>query len=407
MSDFKLGDLFTLKNHPFQTAATEILIGGDASFTPPIMVICEILNSSGDHNIDDGIKDPNQIRGLFYSHKTHKYEKHWFKVDEIKILANVNPEGKKINTEAVTLEVLKSTVRNSEVILNSVSLEISKNKISQESRGFQNVTLKRNPYLDFVPPVMTVIDSRLHETVKDNYYKSNGKKKRTHSTFELKCKYYNPSLTTYSEEWLPIDCVVDITSYFKLNSVIHLMNKHVVYTLETPVKFEESQFAQVKTILKIKEIVFYHYKYVLLAEDVWTLRTIKIDTEKAYALEVMELDDLLEKRIPNSSKHYALSEKEFTRGNLYEISYLSDNGVSTNRLIHVTDKFPIQVSGEQDYLIVANCILRKGQVRHFKVSNIKSSRKVKKNNKNEFIQKSLRAKIVQNDQLESEVKIAI
>lgn len=387
MPEISLGEFFTLKNHAFLPNSTNILIGGDAMFTPPIMLACEILNSNGDHSTDDGTKEANQVKGIFYSHKTHKYESYWFKIDEIKILPTNNPTGAEISTKG-SLQDLKSKYKNKQVILKSVDFELGKNKISQERRSAESLLLKRNPYLDFVPPVMTVIDLRAHETVKDNYHKVTGKKKRTYSAFEFKCKYYNPLLTSYSEEWLPADCLIDITSNFNLENVMNLVDHYFIYPLKSPLLFEEGNMQQVATLIKIKELAFYHYKYTFIGEDVWNPRAIKIDINESLALNSIQTEDLLEKRIPNKTKHYPLTELDFPKEDLYEISYLSDKGISTNRLIYVTDKYSIGTAENPDNLLVANCLLRNGQVRNFKVSNIKSSRKIIKAVKDSFIQKT-------------------
>ena len=388
MPDVNLGDFFTLKSHPFPQNSINILIGGDAMFTPPVMVAFEILNSSGDHNTDDGTKEANQVKGIFYSHKTHKCESHWFKMDEIKILQDNKPTGEKILTKGKTLQGLKSEFRNKQVILKSVDFELEKNKISQERRNAEALTLKRNPYLDFVPPVMTVIDVRAHETIKDNYHKTTGNKKRTYSVFEFKCKYYNPLSISYSEEWISTDYIIDITENFELGSAMALLEQYFIYPLRKPIHFEDNEMEQAATLIRMKEIVFYHYKYTFIGEDLWSPRSIKVGINEALDLEEIGLDQLLEKRKPNKAKKHLLTQVDFLKNGLYEISYLSDRGISTSRLIFVTDKFSIGKDENVDYLLVTNCLLRNGQIRNFKVSNIKSSRKVNKDVKGLFIHKS-------------------
>lgn len=388
MPDINLGDFFTLKSHPFAANSTDILIGGDAMFTPPIMVAFEIYNSNSTPSTDSGPKDANQVKGIFYSHKTHKYEDYWFKIDEIKVLPSNKPTGVEILTEAMTLEELNSKFRNKQVILKSVDFELGKNKISQERRSAESLLLKRNPCLDFVPPVMTVIDVRPHKTVKDNNLKSIGQKKRTYSPFEFKCKYYNPLSTSYSEEWLSTDCLIDITDNFDLEKALTLIDQHFIYDLENPIHFEDSEMEQTATLIKLKELAFYHYKYTFIGEDLWNPRTIKIGITEALALKSIKTEKLFDKKIPNKAEKYPLNEDDFSKNRLYEISYLSDKGISTNRLIYVTEIYSIGSKEDRDYLLVANCLLRNGQFRNFKISNIKSSRKILKAVRKFFIQKS-------------------
>ena len=157
----KLGELITLNTHPFPSkwkSSLEgkkkiILIGADPDFIPPIMVVCEVLN-----NNDNPKKiTTNQVRGVFYSHKSHKYERYWFKAGEVKKILNKKVYHKTIvRLSSRSLSALKNIYINKSVILRNVDVELNKEKISQEQRNFDSINLRRYPHLDFVPPVMTV-----------------------------------------------------------------------------------------------------------------------------------------------------------------------------------------------------------------------------------------------------------
>ncbi len=75
---FELGDIVALKSHPYQTNYSEPKVGAYAHFTPPLMIVIEILNKTT-YNTLTGKKDSNQYKCLFYSTKEGNFEKLWFK----------------------------------------------------------------------------------------------------------------------------------------------------------------------------------------------------------------------------------------------------------------------------------------------------------------------------------------
>lgn len=385
MTNVTLGELCAINSHPFSTSwnsfdsgnQKKVLIGADASFIPPVMVVCEILNNTGEHDPDTGVKQVSQVRGIFYSHHSHKFEKHWFKVDEVKSVENGKLSNNAIKIKSESIQDLKRKYLNQLVILSNVDVELNKEKISQERKNFESVNLKRSPCLEFVPPIMTVIDVRVAEALKDNYHKVTGKQKRVVSKFDFKCKYYNPNSCTYSEEWIPYHCLADITSNFDLSSLTgdNVKDKFLLYPLDVEIKFEDNDKIQFQTIVRVKELVFNHYEYILKAEEIWNHKMFDINVDDpSLTNDNIEIDDLMYSRIPNKTVPYPLPPTKFKVGGLYEIEYLSDRGNSSKRLIYITETYPIL---EDDTLIIANCLLRNGQVRHFKVKNIKSSRRVK------------------------------
>lgn len=393
MPNINLGDFVTLKNHAYQANLTKILIGADATFTPPIMVVCETLSLDNVESTDVGNEHTSQVKAIFYSHRTHKYEMYWFKVEEVKLItSNINPVGNDITIQESTLDELKSLFFSKLVILKSIELELGKNKLSQELRSFDNLIFKKNSHLDFVPPVMTVLDVRINEKLKGGLQNSKSKTRRTLGKFEFKCKYYNPISTTYSEEWLPVDCLIDVTGNFELQDASNLLDQCFIFPLEAPMQFEDCDKIQISTLIRFKKIVYHHYKYVFIGEDLWTPRKIKVSVNEAMALKKISLERMLEKRVPNKDRHYPLDRSDFKINGLYEISYLSDKAISTSRFIYIIDKYTIRSEHENEYMIVANCLLRNGQVRNFKMSNIKSFRKVKTDKKKYFIQKVSKTK---------------
>lgn len=384
MREFKLGDLCTVNTHPFQESSTNILLAANANDTPPVMVVCELYKSSGQHNAEDGIKEPDQICGIYFSHKSQRFEKHRFKKEEIKRLKE-GAGGETFKTEKLSLNEIRNNFRNRLAILRNVEVELGKEKVVEERRGFENPIFRRSEQLDFVPPVMTIIDVRACEKIKDNFHKATGQQKRVHSELEFKCKYYNPSTVSFTEEWLPRECMIDITENFKVDDLMSKVGTCVFCPFKEPVTLEESKHFQIGSFVKIRNVVFQHYKYVVLAEDLLSGEILKMPLAEVGRFNTIAIDELFESIVWPSGNPFRLPNNYFESGNLYEISYVSEGGVRSTRTIMVSKTETYGSNSKSDVLITSNCFLRKGKVRHFKLSNVKSARKLKDTKKVELV----------------------
>lgn len=372
MPELKIGELFTLKSHP-NFAYSEAIIGGDADFTPPILVVCEYLNNDKEYQTEDGMRKANQVRGIFYSSKTHKYEKYWFKRDEIVSLPLTDIEGSPLVGKGQSKHQLKLILRNKLVILSSVEYELSKIRIREESKNFESKNYKQNPFLNFVPPVMTVIDVRETEVLKNNYSKRTGDEKRKTSRFELKCKYYNPLSSIYSEEWIPLECLYDITQNFIKPQKNLTAEDNYPIDIDKEIQFEDRIETQVKTIIKFRKIIFNHYKYIIIAENIFTKELIKLKRDELTNLLTYTDEQLFgDKEKPDYSANIPFPSAIFRNGDLYKIIYLSETGKKSERVIIING---IENLNNNDFIIIANCLLRRGEIRHFRGKNIKEIRR--------------------------------
>lgn len=207
---YKIGDILVLKNHPFFTNQTNITLQGDASFTPPLMIVIEVLNDykflNDKSEYDEGtgfIKpNPNQVRCLFYSHKTHKFESsNWFPTFQLR----------KVDIETDTIkETDTKELLGKSVILRTWKTEIDKKKstLKQSSFSGNKENTVTTAHLSFLPPVMTIIGFKKAEDIKEsNYDKKTGNKKREISNFQLKCKWFNPQTDSFSEDFFPVEAL--------------------------------------------------------------------------------------------------------------------------------------------------------------------------------------------------------
>ena len=165
MDKLNIGDLVSLKSHPFNIF-NESLIGAFVDNTPPIMVISEVLKSNSydteseevDAETKKAKKLPNQYLCYFYSSKNSSFEKYWFKQNEIE---TINPDNDESNQEKVTKTEDKVSLLNKYkdnlVVLKSADLERGKKKTTWSRTKEEDIN-KTQAFLEFLPPVMTVID---------------------------------------------------------------------------------------------------------------------------------------------------------------------------------------------------------------------------------------------------------
>ena len=205
MSYIKIGDIFSLKNHPYTTENTQIKISALAQMTPPLLVVTEILNSSNEYDTETGEKKSKQVKCIFYSHKTHKFETYWFNPDQLKAIKkkyeingdsiNLHEKSGEVNTKDEidlnnlgieapkneSLFKLKKHYLNRQVILKSCDYELGKQKSTFEEKENKS-SQKISAHLDFLPPVLTVIDVKKNED-KIAYNPKTGNQKKISSFF--------------------------------------------------------------------------------------------------------------------------------------------------------------------------------------------------------------------------------
>src|SRR5690606_12894048 len=199
---YNLGDFVCFKNHPYFESNHSIKISANANFTPPIMVVMETLNKD-EYDTTTGKKLETQVRCIYYSHKEGKYIDKWFKIDEIKELDKYentflkfknSDENDIYNIEEIEkydLDENKKKYTGRLVCLKNVDFELNKKKVFLDTTDGQRVN-KENNHLDFLPPVMTIIDVTKNKEEKRFSSKNQDIKEKDCSKYLFKCKWYNP-----------------------------------------------------------------------------------------------------------------------------------------------------------------------------------------------------------------------
>ncbi|MBF4493301.1 hypothetical protein IRZ83_12875 [Flavobacterium sp. JLP] len=390
MTKIRIGDLVSLKNHPFGIDADNVKISAFAGMTPPILVVSEIMNSITEFDGDTGEEKPKQVKCIFYSHKSHKFENYWFNVKQLKIISKFEDDDEDEEKNVVVskkgefntaldsslsdvgieypksniLSELKKDFLNRQVILKSCDHELGKIK-STFSKVDNKSSQKLNSHLDFLPPVLTVIDVKLNDE-KISFNTKSGNQKKIISYFLLKCKWYNPSSGGFSEDFIPIETVLlvqevkslELISQFILDKLFLRQNLENQIVLESGVVIDHSYFQPI-------EIIFNHYYYKLKYYDFFKNRFNEIDLSKIdLDEETVELSDFITEKIPEYKKQLeefsSVKEFDFIVGNYYRITYKDLQEKITRRIILVKEFI-------KDKVIIADCLLRDGEERHFRL----------------------------------------
>lgn len=200
---FQLGDLVTYITNPFLNSISELIVKAKSEYTPPILVVFEISNAKN-FNEQTGKKDV-QYNCIFFNTKTCLFERKWFKEIELRLIEENRHNDAEADTKGLT-DVQKYV--NKKYILTSVDFELKKLKSNYEKT--ENARTKITANLDFVPPILTILEVLQNEN-KKVFDTVTGTKLR--SQILLKCKWYNSAKQGFSEEILPLNVLKSVEEY--------------------------------------------------------------------------------------------------------------------------------------------------------------------------------------------------
>lgn len=383
MGNIKLGDLYSLKNHPFGSGFTDVKISALALMTPPILVVSEILNSPKEYDSVTGNEKSKQIRCIFFSHKTQRFENNWFDLNILKEITDVNQEeyeeslrdegdtqtknlSKLTYSKTFSLEDIREKFLNNQVILKSCDLELGKLKTTFSQTDQRSVD-KITAHLDFLSPVLTVIDVKVNDE-KIGFNPKSGNPKKISSIFLLKCKWYNSFSGSFSEEFVPIETVEIISPENSVELVSRLIStkEFIKQNLKESIKLEGGKELK-HTYVRPVELIFTHYKYKLKYYDFFKSKILEMDLSNFITDDdSAKITDLILQKIPDYDsslqKFNSVIDFPFVEQNYYRITYKDTKDTLTERIIYIKKFVP-------KIIIIADCLLRNGQERHFRVSD--------------------------------------
>lgn len=142
---FSIGDIVTLKSHPYILDNTSVIVSGDQLSLPPLMIITEIGKSS--------------YRSAEKKHDTYKYDCIWFSPKSFKFeSAEVYEDQLKLIQKAKPVIEAESLERGLKANFKTVSFELGKKKSvlsyddNSVGNGAPNTAI--NALLAFLPPVL-------------------------------------------------------------------------------------------------------------------------------------------------------------------------------------------------------------------------------------------------------------
>lgn len=365
MIKYQIGNLVSLKNHPF-ILSSKTKIGANAFMTPPVMVVTEMLDNDRS-KVNENLLA--QVLCTFYNSKNSCYEKHWFKLDEIAKIEENKVLSTNINEDYSSLI---ATFRNNLVVLSSADMELGKKEISW-TKDVEDEKFRTESYLDFLPPVMTVID------VVDNkkYLKKSKKLTETEEDkYLLKCRWFNPTKQTFSEDLISYKIVEKVVIDFKKIEIIKDgINNNNLFKIPKQVQLEANKKTTFNfSLVEIKDIIQLNHRVKILYKDLLLNKT------ESYFLEEIDVvnsnlkfEDLIEEKYPDySSRSYNnINNLHWSITHFYKINYIDKKGRFTTRIITNCEKKEFETEdGEKEVFIIANCLLRNGHIRHFKLKNI-------------------------------------
>lgn len=384
MMKIRLGNLYSLKNHPYEKEVENVKIAGYASMTPPILVISEILNPPKEHDIETGIPKSKQIKGIYYCHKNHKFESLWVNVMELKLIREnagsddedeieiATADSEEIRTnglglqkypKSISLEEIKKSFLHQQVILKSCDLELGKLKTTFQSTE-NKPSEKTTAHLDFLPPVLTVIDVKPNEE-KITYNPKSGNLKKISSVFLLKCKWYNPLSGSFSEDFIPIEAVDIVENVDTVDHVSRLLisKEFIKQPLKENIELESGKKIRYTYAQPIK-LIFKHYKYLVKYYDLFRSQICEVSLSKFIVDDdSLKLQDLILHKIPEydglTQTMSNVEDYTFIIENFYRITYRDIHNTITVRIIFIKKVIPKTI-------IIADCLLRGGNERHFR-----------------------------------------
>lgn len=385
MANFILGELVTLRYHPYLKNTKEIYIMADATMIPPVMVVTEILYLKTEVDITLESTEPQQIKCEFYSHKSHKYEINWFLPSQIKSIDNFVTNA--TSTNKMEDYILSGTEKNINVILKTWKIEIVKKKISLSETllNKDNKTISAN--LNFLPPVMTII--KLEKNNKVSTSKKPIKSNRIVPPYLIKCKWFNPKTDSLSEGEFTPESLDFISNNDEVVNFIHeniLAHKFLKFNNPNLI------YNNGETLGKPLRISYNHCYYELEYLDYLTNKNHSIDLTNFTKSSFKIISNPILKFAPAFSEvHIGLTPTEFIENNIlstpntilekyFKIGYIDRNDkysvrtITNCKFFYNGNSTDIGSANENkmERFILAKCLKRNGEERYFRFQNIQS-----------------------------------
>lgn len=379
MTTLSIGDTVAFKSHPYNSTSEEKLITseiiGEHLMTPPLMVVIEILHhSKGSYDDKSGNeilpKKSHSAKCLWYNSSLHQFEEAWLPQKELK---KVTCDYDSIN---ITTEEFKDwkDLKHSLVSLRTLKQELGKEKRSAKKDGIKE-GYQTTHYLEYVSPVMELIEIRKFEIKESQFDPKTGEQKKDFPQFVAKCKWYNPKGSKFSERFIPVEALNQIPELNQesLDSIYNILEQEIFIYSEkmTDKSLENCLF---KPSLLNKSGYYYFSGYNILNNKE---QTIVLDKKTAY----IPVENPFSETWPMfTTDHKLISIETFIKANIevvnyWRIKYENYHGEVTSRTITPkaigTDEITIDGTTSTTKYLTADCHFRDAE-RHFRFDRIRS-----------------------------------
>jgi hypothetical protein len=380
LADFAIGSIVTFCTHPFfgESDKDSILISGDPSTLPPLMVIVETnkeVKSVFDENSGMEIinKGSFQCKVQWYASESSSFEEAWVSSTLLKTI-NSSSDTEKSNKQEYKY--------GSIVVFKTAQIEVAKKKASLKQNGTLHEDRNKSitGILSFTSPVMQVIGV-VQSDNKKVYDQKTGQLKKQSAKELIKCKYYNPKGNKLSEVVFAKEALLHIESVPQ--DVINFLERVIEKGGFLKTVSENNNFKQ--TIIKPQSIFYKLGSYFLEAKDYLQNKLIEVligpNREDQFGELLDDFQQLpifetygQELRITPIRKETVskLSQSVFWR-----IKYRDSNDNITTRTVYQPEYFhttEIDPDDEDNIIQIdylkAKCILRNHQERFFRIDRI-------------------------------------
>lgn len=367
-----IGTIVTLKTHPFSAENDNelIVISGESTMIPPLMVIVEILaEQSASKNQNPELPIPTeeslQCKCVWYSTKSLQFEDAWISSKMLKIIKTQSIES----TDTLTY--------GTSVIFKTAPLEVAKKKSSFSQSGSEEKSKITSALLSFTAPVMQIVGLAKNDCNEPSLNKKISKVNKYISKQLVKCKFYNSKSDKYSEAFLPVEALIQLSplSTKRLNQI----SQYVSNTTLLKTKRSSNRFD--RTIVKPLRILYNLGTYYLEAKDYLQNKVVDIRIEEASSqfepldseIQHLPMFDVAGKKLVIQSVSEHLD--KLPKAKPWRIKYKDVGENRTTRTIYDVQTCTLDEKGEDGEIkhvlyIKGKCILRSHEERIFRVDRI-------------------------------------
>jgi len=197
---FSIGDIVSLKSHPYQHGVTNIIISGDHIMIPPLMVVLDILKTQQNILGSAGKVDTFIYTCTYFSPKIYEFKAVQVIENDLKLIQS--------NDFTINKNILK---RGDKIALKSMEFELAKKKSSltyeDNSISTDNGSTTINSLLSYLPPVLQVIDVKRHKSKNPTVNKKTGEITRDVNEWDIVYLMFDPITNKKIEAILPLEAL--------------------------------------------------------------------------------------------------------------------------------------------------------------------------------------------------------